>query len=36
MKKMVICMMTLILSVGGIMKWIMALNLCIITLKKIL
>ena len=29
-------MMTMILAVGGIMKWIMKLNLCIMPLRKII
>ena len=33
---MVICMMTLILAVGRSMEWMTTLNLCMITLKKIL
>ena len=36
MKKMVIYVMTLILSVGRNMKFMMTLDLCLITLKKII
>ena len=33
---MVRCMMNLIIAVGGSMKWMMTLNLCMMLLKKIL
>ena len=33
---MVSCMMALILAMGRIMKWMVILNLCLITLNKIL
>ena len=33
--KIVRCMMTLILAVGGSMKWINTLNICMINFKKI-
>ena len=36
MKKMVRCMITLILAVGRSMKWMMTLNLYMMLLKKIL
>ena len=36
MKKMVRCMITLILAVGRSMKWMMTLNLCLMPLNKIL
>ena len=33
---MVRCMMTMVLAVGGSMKWMMEINICLIPLKKIL